>query len=238
MSKALEYMETAMGKANELRYFVALSTFTLMLDAVLVYTQNTSILAVNWDYLTSSVTQGSALVFLCCFSLFMVFVIPPLMSFIRFIAIETGASSFFDKLIVHREEKRSYLYPISLSQYALKNNNEVAYKMALEQTAENHEALRMEKYSFAFLLVSVCSLLVSTESTPTIMGLATDVDLSAGLFSSDNAKLLIMYIVYPSLFWIGVLRGCGFVINHANRRIYAPDIYNEVHPKPKTYLDS
>ncbi|PCE67538.1 MULTISPECIES: hypothetical protein [Salinivibrio] len=230
MGKLLEQMETVMSRANDIRYFVALSTFTLLLDSVLVYTRNVSVLSISWDYISSSFTLGAALVFLCFFSLFMVFVIPSIMSFITFIVIETRAYKVVDAFGATRKHGRDYLSPFSLSQYALNNCNEVAYQMATKQSVENQEKRQMEKYSFAFVLVSVCNWLVSTESTRTIIDIATHFDYNAGLLSVDTAKCLMLLMVYPALAWIGIAHGCGFTSNYLDGYVYAPEINNRINP--------
>ncbi|HCE2594242.1 hypothetical protein WOC08_23365 [Vibrio parahaemolyticus] len=224
MDKVLSYINQIMDRADSFNYFVFLSTFVIFVDGILLYEQGASIYDLNFSYIQSNVTIGSFLVFLCVYSMFMAVIV-------------TGAKHITSQIVLalptikwlqtsdYRNYRNSYSKNyVSSSQmriYAIKNDNAVAFGVVAEKQREIRNLLNLEKNCFAFLLASTFSLIIGFGQTPSLVVRIFTFSSNAGLFTFESLKVILVMAVYLTMFYIGVIRGCGF----QNTHIYNNDIY-------------
>ncbi|MBY7705258.1 hypothetical protein [Vibrio harveyi] len=228
MDKVLSYVNQIMDRADSFNYFVFLSTFVIFLDGVLLYAHGISIFELNFSYIKSSITIGSFLVFLCVYSLFMAVVVTGLKFVISQIVLSLPTIEFFqhsDNGNFRQTFTKDYITASKMRTYAIKNDNSVALGVVAEKRQETRNLLNLEKNCFAFLLASLLSLAVGFEDSPSLVVSMFTFTEDGNLLSFESLKAILVSVVYITMVYLGVIRGCCFQITPSlyRDRIYFPD---------------
>ncbi|WP_219576774.1 hypothetical protein, partial [Vibrio parahaemolyticus] len=228
VDKVLSYVNQIMDRADSFNYFVFLSTFVIFLDGVLLYAHGISIFELNFSYIKSSITIGSFLVFLCVYSLFMAVVVTGLKFVISQIVLSLPTIEFFqhsDNGNFRQTFTKDYVTTSQMRTYAIKNDNSVALGVVAEKRQETRNLLNLEKNCFAFLLASLLSLAVGFEDSPSLVVSMFTFTEGGNLLSFESLKAILVSVVYISMVYLGVIRGCCFQITPSlySDRIYFPD---------------
>lgn len=227
MDKVLSYVNQIMDRADSFNYFVFLSTFVIFLDGILLYEKGISVYDLNFSYIKSNVTIGSFLVFLCVYSMFMAVVVTGSKYIISQIVlalptIEWLQTSNYDGY--RNAYTENYISTSRMRTYAIKNDNAVAFRMVAEKQQEKRNLLNLEKNCFAFLMASIFSLIVGLGEVSSLVVCMFTFSSIADIFSFESLKAILVGAVYLTMFYVGVIRGCGIQITHIyNDDIYFPD---------------
>ncbi|PLR59063.1 hypothetical protein [Vibrio parahaemolyticus] len=227
MDKVLSYVNQIMDRADSFNYFVFLSTFVIFLDSVLLYDQGVSIYDLNLGYIKSNITIGSFLVFLCIYSLFMAVVVNGLKLTISQIVLVLPTIQFLqnpESSDLRKWHATNYVSISKMRTYAIKNDNAVALEAIAEKQQEIRNILNLEKNSFAFLLASILSLAVGFEGNALLVVSMFTFSEDASILSFNSLKAFLVGVVYISMFYLGVVRGCCLQISSlGSDDIYFPD---------------
>ncbi len=226
--KTISTVNGFLSKVDNFKYFVLVGTFTMMLDTAFIYAKGVSLLDVNWNYINTSTTIGDVLVFLCLFSLFITFVSSTLIYIIRtiYFSLPSGVWVFFNPSTDRNHPyKNDYISVDRLRSNAIKNNNNVAYMAANEKCLETSSTEQLERYSFSFLIASFINWIIGNNDIESIIMPFFIFSEKSDLFSFDTTKAILTTILYISVSYLGVVRGCGIVKNS----IYEDRIYIENH---------
>ncbi|EKO3708946.1 hypothetical protein [Vibrio metschnikovii] len=228
MDKVLSYVNQIMDRADSFNYFVFLSTFVIFLDGILLYAYGISIFELNFSYIKSNITIGSFLVFLCVYSLFMAVIVTGLKFVISQIVLSLPTIEFLqhpDNRNFRQMAGKDYVTISQMRTYAIKNDNSVALGVVAEKHQETRNLYNLEKNCFAFLLASLLSLVVGFDGNPSLVVSLFNFTEDGNVFSFENLKTILVSVVYITMVYIGVIRGCSFQITPSlyRDRIYFPD---------------
>lgn len=227
VSETAEKTNQILDKVDNFQYFVLLGTFTMMLDSALIYVNGISVLSVSWNYINTNITIGSALTFICFFSLYISYIVTGLQQFVSAILISLphGTWDIFNpsKDYCNKPSNEEYIYVSDLKSYAIKNNNAVALEVVNSKRDEVYSTHQIERYSFAFLIASVINWAVSTDSNNSIFTKFFYFSFKDDLIVTDTIKFTLGCFLYMTIFYLGVIRGSGLVDTwNDNYKIYLP----------------
>lgn len=213
MIKSVVEASHSLGKIDSFKYFAFLSAFTLMLDIFLVYQQGISVLDLNLGFISENISIGNTLVFVCIFSLFNTFFVSSVRILIStaYFSLPLSVWRFFNPSEQHKVSTDDKIFLWDLRSFALKNDNSVALQMAKEKTIEVNSEKQLERYSLSFLLLSAISWFFESENTSTLVQIILSVPEGNSFFSERTMIIFFAYFLYISVFYLGVIRGCGFI---------------------------
>lgn len=227
MDKIVTSVNNLIETANNFSYFVFLSTFVIFLDSVLIHSSGISIYELKWNYIESKFSIGSILVFLSMFSLFMAVIVSTCQ-----IILFQFVLSLPRWLRVHHtfQEKNDpdYLSLERLRIYAIKNDNSIANSIMKEKKAEIRARFDLEKQCFGFMLASLLSYIVGFYEHNSIVFQLFMFSGDGDLFSFSTLKSILVGLVYIIMFYLGIVRGCGFeTFDFGFDKVYFPQSNKE-----------
>lgn len=221
MKSTVDIANGILNKANDFKYFVLLGTFILFLDSSLIFYKDIALINLKISYLKDHVSVGSILIFLCLFCLFVSFVVGAIRMMISaFICMLPSKWTELFQADHHiKIDRGNYIASSDLKKFAILNNNQVAYDAYLNWKSESTNKL-LEHYSLSFLLASVFNLLAWFKSEEAVLNILFSIDSKASILSADIFILLLSFILYLVLFYLGVIVGCELTYDRFKNYIY------------------
>lgn len=220
-----------LGRADKFSHFVLFSTFVFFLDGTLVYYKGMSILSLDWGYVSSKLKVGEVLVFFCMFSLFMTFVVGFLKNALTIIGLILPDWLRFDQYEELTRRRGDYKTTSQMVNFAIDEDNSIAYNVAIKKIEELESGRAFERHCFAFVLVSLISFFIGSSDVASLVRKIFTFKPNQDVFSIEMVKSILVLSLYMTTFYIGVLKGCGFIDkSNYSERIYHPNKEPQIKP--------
>ena len=223
MKETIETANSFIKKANDFKYFVLLGTFILVLDSALVGYYDTPLIKFTFETAKEKLSLGGILLFLGFFTLYISFAVGALRYSLIFLitSLPCKFTALFNNPEKYSYESEHFISESDLKKYAIHNDNSVAYSYLLSWQQSESDIKLLEHYSLAFLVASILNAAAS-DSNDVVLGFLLNINQNAGFFSIETIVVILSALLYGSLFYLGVLIGCG-LIHVPNNGIF---IYN------------
>lgn len=211
--EAIESANSFLKKANDFKYFALLGTFILILDSALVEYYDTPLIRFTLESAKEKVSLGAILLFLGFFTLYISFAVGALRYSMFFLItlLPYKFTAIFNDHEKYKCKSDHYISESDLKKYAIHNDNNVAYSYLLAWQQSESDTKLLEHYSLAFLAASILNIAAFFDSNEVVLGFLLNINQNAGLFSVETIVIILSTLLYGSLFYLGVLRGCGLI---------------------------
>ena len=224
MSDLQKLTSEVINKANDFKYFLLFGTLILYIDCISIISTNTSIININTDYISKDLSVGLFLILILSFylyiSFFVIFIKTLIMVFIT--SLPEKFHNWWNKRNSYPVDLNIWIHSSDLKRYAVLNDNAVAYSLYLNWKKETSINL-LELYALAFLIISSISIFLSKTHNETVFNYLY------GLIENPTFPFMkiilfsIIYIFFCSIFYIGIIRGCGLNRNEFSNYIRLED---------------
>ncbi|MRX27283.1 hypothetical protein [Kangiella sp. HZ709] len=213
--KIVKTTNSQLDKAKDFRYFAMLASFLFFLDFSLIIFYEKALTQVTFDFLTTGLNFGHILIFLCLFAFYLSFCVPLVQWLLRVIAylIPFKILYFFHndkwKDISHEDT----FYTSELKEFAIKNNNSIAYNYHNELVEDSYRDSQLEHFCLAFLISILLNYYAYNDSKQALIS-------NLMPFFKDSIEPFVtqllafcFYALIVLCFYFGVIRGGGFSLD-------------------------
>lgn len=227
MSNVVHATNSILDRASDFKYFVLLATFLLFLDSTLILygADGSSLQSVTFKALKDEFMVGSILLFICLFCLFLSFISKTLQYIVTMLLFLIPNKVWLFLSLKERTEKFdniNFVRPTILLNFAIKNNNKVAYEEYLSWKRRQDDR-SFSDYSFSFLIVSAWNGYAWLTRDEGILSNLLSLDTDFSIFTVDIYVLTFTIILYFALFFFGIFVGCGIIENNEENKISLPN---------------
>ena len=161
LDKITKIINTQLDRANDFKYFALLGAFVFFLDYMLILRTNTPVLKLEYEMLSKEISIGEILLYFCLFTFFLSFLVP----FTRYL-IKCGVGLIIPYKWLYfifgdpwkDIDPNDYFYDFQLQEYAIKNDNSVAYQHYKSLLSSQSNEQKLYHFSIAFLLATIFDL--------------------------------------------------------------------------------
>ncbi len=215
MEKFVLSINHILDKVTEFRHLVLLSTFVLFLDYYLIAAFGESLIELKYTDLEKIFSIGEVFQYLIIFLFYSSFVVPLIryilsftLSFLPYRLVDYFSNS--NASLRRGGSEYDYYRTHQVKDYAVKNNNKVAYQYYKSLVDEETEDYKLEQYCLAFLVVSIANYFAASSSNEvTIISIAINMFTIESPSIGEQLKQLLILGFYFLCTYVAIVRGCN-----------------------------
>jgi hypothetical protein len=214
MNKVLTAINNQLDKARDFRYFFLFGSFVLFLDFLSILKLDISLFQMEYKYFSTGIKFGEVLIFFTLYTFFLSFFVPTIRRLLTivFLSLPYQVLSVFRNEQFNRVKVKDRYYDFQLKNYAIKNNNAVAYQHYQNLLATDLEDEQLYHYSLAFLIAVLMNTYAYTINESALISLTTT------FFNENEGNLLhtlcslVFFFFCWINFYISIIQGCGISV--------------------------